>query len=257
MKLPCHINTGVVYSTVHFWVNETIPVINIDQFIMLHTLNILVHVVAGSLALILGALTIYFNRRAGTHKKLGTCFLYFMGIVVMTGFVGWLFFRSDPFLLILVIISGYEAFAGFRVVILRERPPQLIDLMVPVLSLGVSVIFLLKLSYTTPVMSSSVIISTMVGLVIVTGYDIAKYFFIHPIVKTWWLYEHIYKMIGGFSAILSAFTATVITVGKPYTQLGPAVICFSMIFYFIIKRAGEARRKTRLSAEITGKYVPG
>ncbi len=180
-------------------------------------------------------------------QKAWTYFLYLMAIVVSTGFAGSLFFRSDPFLLILVIISGYEAFAGYRIIKLREGSPEIIDVIVPFVALGTALLFLWRLSYSASLMSSPVIMSTMISLSLVTVYDIVKYFFIHRFIKTWWLYEHIYKMIGGFSAILSAFTATVITIGKPYTQLGPSVACIGMILYFIWRRS----RKTRLIQQST------
>jgi hypothetical protein len=204
---------------------------------MIHQANIVIHVIAGSVALLLGALAIIFNTNVRTHKKLGLYFLYFMTIVVTTGFIGALLFRSDPFLMILVIISGYDAFAGFRIIRLKENHPEIIDAIVPAVSLITAWIYLWKVSYTSVGMSSPVITSTMAGLTLMTVYDLAKYFYTHRFVKKWWLYEHIYKMLCAFSAIFSAFSATVITAFRPYTQLGPAVICFGLIIYFIWKRA--------------------
>ena len=213
---------------------------------MIHKVNILIHVAAGSIALLLRALAIIFNARIRTHKKIGMYFLYMMLVVLITGFIGALLFRSDPFLMILVIISAYDAFSGFRIIRLKEVHPRIIDVIVPAVSLIAAWLYLWQMSDSSPVMSSSVIISTVTGLSILTVYDIIKYFYTHQFVKKWWLYEHIYKMVCAFSAIFSAFTATAITAFKPYTQLGPAVICMGLIVYFIWRRASSRRSSFRM-----------
>ncbi len=204
---------------------------------MIHQLNIGLHVLSGTLALILGTLTIVCNERIRTHRKLGTWFLYFLGVVVGTGFIGWLFFRSDPFLLMLTILAGYDGFAGYRAIRLRDKHPGSLDVTVAIVALITGVLYVLVLASTMATMSSAVVKSTLMALMIVTLYDIAKYFFTHRYVKHWWLYEHIYKMIAGFSAIFSAFVGTVVTGFRPYSQLGPTVICMGLIVFFIWKRA--------------------
>jgi hypothetical protein len=206
---------------------------------MLHQLNIGLHVVSGTIALLLGLLAIVFNRRTTQHRKLGTWFLYFIGVVVGTGFIGWMFFRTDPFLLMLTILSGYEAFAGYRVVRMRENRPGLPDISVAMIASVTGLAYVLVLSATRAGMSSPVVTSTLIALMIVTVYDILKYFLIHRFVKRWWLYEHIYKMISAFSAILSAFVGTVVDGFRPYSQLGPSVVCVWLIVFFIWRRASK------------------
>jgi hypothetical protein len=208
---------------------------------MFHQLNIGLHVLSGTIALILGVLAIALNQRPGIHRKLGTLFLYFLGIVVVSGFVGWLLFRSDPFLLLLTVLAGYEGFAGVRIIKTREKHPTVLDLSVAVAALLIGVSYVLWLSATAPGMSSSVVKSTLVALTIVTTYDIVKCLFIYRYVKRWWLYEHIYKMISAFSAILSAFVGTVVEGFRPYSQLGPSVVCIWLIVFFIWRRAKMGR----------------
>jgi hypothetical protein len=209
---------------------------------MIHQVNIGLHVLSGTLALILGALAIVFNERLRTHRKLGSWFLYFLGVVVGTGFIGWLFFRSDPFLLMLTILAGYDGFAGYRVVTLKQNHPGIPDVAGAIIALTTGMLYVFAFSETMATMSSSVVKSTLIALMIVTLYDIVKYFFTHRYVKHWWLYEHIYKMIAGFSAIFSAFVGTVVTGFRPYSQLGPTVICMWLIVFFIWKRARRAER---------------
>jgi hypothetical protein len=205
---------------------------------MFHQVNIGLHVLSGTAALIMGVLAIVLNRHPGIHRRLGIGFLYLLGVVVSTGFVGWLLFRSDPFLLMLTILSGYEGFAGYRVIQTREKHPATLDLLVAIVALGMGLLYVFYLSATKAGMSGAVVKSTLVALMIVTIYDLMKYFFTHRYVKSWWLYEHIYKMIAALSAILSAFVGTVADDNfRPWSQLGPSVICVWLIVFFIWTRS--------------------
>jgi len=143
-----------------------------------HQVNIGLHVFAGTIALILGALSIAFNRRPKVHRKLGKWFLYFLSVVVATGFLGWVLFRSDPFLLMLTVLSGYEGFAGYRIITMKEKPPASLDVSLAIVALLIGVVYVSQLSATKAAMSPVVVRSTLVALMIVTIYDILKYFFI-------------------------------------------------------------------------------
>ncbi len=206
---------------------------------MVHQANIALHILSGTLALVVGVLAIGFNRRVRIHRRLGIVFVYLLAVVVGTGFVGWLLFRSDPFLLMLTILSGYEVFAGYRIISMRAEHPKLLDVLVAIAALTVGVVYVLYLSSIRAGMGMAVVRSTLVALVLVTMYDILKYFFVHRYVKGWWLYEHIYKMIASFSAILSAFIGTVVEGYRPWSQLGPSVVCVWLIGWFIWRRARE------------------
>src|SRR5882762_8003869 len=124
---------------------------------MFHQFNIGLHVFSGSVALILGLLAIIFSERTRLHRKLGKAFLYALSIVVATGFVGWLLFRSDAFLLMLTIISGYEGFAGYRIVKMKEKHPGIVDFLVAAGALLTGVLYVYLLSVREATMSSSVV----------------------------------------------------------------------------------------------------
>src|SRR5688500_13746779 len=98
----------------------------------IHKVNILIHVLAGTIALAVGILTIFFYRRPVIHKRFGRVFLYLLFAVVATGFLGWLFFRSNSFLLMLTILSGYVGYAGFRAIRLREQRGTLLDTLIAI-----------------------------------------------------------------------------------------------------------------------------
>lgn len=54
-----------------------------------------------------------------------------------------------------------------------------------------------------------------------------------------WLYEHIFKMIGAFTVLLSVFTGTVFENYQPYSQFLPSVfgtlLQIGFITYYVIQ----------------------
>ena len=98
--------------------------------------------------------------------------------------------------------------------------------------------------------SPAVVYPTLSALWLVTAYDMVKYFWLHQRLRHWWLYEHIYKMISAFSALLSAFSGTVLPHLKPYSQIFPSVICVLLIGYFIRQRYRMMSRR-----ETTGRAI--
>jgi len=74
------------------------------------------------------------------------------------------------------------------------------------------------------------------ALVILILYDLLRYLI--PKEKydknRIWIYEHIYKMTGAFSAILSAFTGTVLDQYQPHSQYLPSAFSMVIIFGFMV-----------------------
>jgi len=208
-----------------------------NQKIMLHQLNIFVHIVAGTLALIVGIITILKNRNIPAHRRWGTLFNYLLVVVVGTGFIGFLFFRQEPFFLMLTLISGYVGFAGFRNIQLKEKRATRIDALAASGCLVIAIIYGVYVIQAGAASNATVIYATLGALVLVTGYDLIKYFFYHRYLKKAWLYEHIYKMISACSALASAFAGNVFRDYHPYSQLGPSVAGTLLILYFIWQRS--------------------
>lgn len=213
---------------------------------MIHSINIALHVIAGTIALVIGLIALWYYQRPLQHKRFGRVFLYLVAVVVITGFTGWFFFRSNPFLLMLTLLSGYVGYAGWRTIRLRKQRGSITDAVIALVVLGIGVFYLLWLLKSDAIWSPTVIYSTLVSLIIVTVYDLIKILWLHSRLKEWWLYEHIYKMLSAFSALLSAFTGTVLPDNfKPYSQVVPSMIGVGLIVFFI---AQEVNRRKRIIA---------
>jgi hypothetical protein len=156
---------------------------------------------------------------------------------VTTGFIGWLLFRSNSFLLMLTMLSGYLGYSGYRNVRLKEERSTGTDAGVAALALFTGLLYIGILNKSNTSWNPSVVYPTLSGLVLVTVYDLCKHFWWHSPIKVWWLYEHIYKMLSAHSALLSAFCGTLFPDYKPYSQIGPSIFSLWLIGFFIVQQA--------------------
>ncbi|WP_247232898.1 hypothetical protein [Telluribacter sp. SYSU D00476] len=216
---------------------------------MIHQVNILIHVLAGTTALLVGGAALLTPKYLPRHARLGRIFLYLLSVVVATGFVGWLFFRSNNFLLMLTLLSGYVGYAGWRCVRLKEKKASAGDALVAILALTLGVLFMLEIRKQDGSWNPVVIYSTLGALGVVTVYDLVKYFWLHHRLRKWWIYEHIYKLVSAFSATLAAFTGTVLPDYKPYSQILPSAFCTLLILVLIIRQARKQQKKRRVPVQ--------
>lgn len=79
-----------------------------------------------------------------------------------------------------------------------------------------------------------IIYSTLGALFTVISYDLIRYLIPNSKYGKLWFYEHIYKMIGAFTALLAAFIGTVFASYQPYSQILPSVLGVILQIGFLI-----------------------
>ena len=213
------------------------------DYSFLHNSNILIHVISGSIALLLGVLALTTKKGGKWHKKIGNYFLILMTIVVLTGLIGVFIFKRNTFLLIITVLSAYYGFSGYRILKTKTNKPKWIDVSVAIASL-ISVSYFLYYFKSIGMYWSPVIIYSTVGaLLLIITYDFVRYLIAKKAYRNMWLYEHIFKMIGAFTALLSAFSGTVFEDYQPYSQFLPSVLGtllqIGFIVYYIKKNKGN------------------
>ena len=221
----------------------------------LHTVNIFVHVIFGTIGLIIGLVALFYQNSPQRHIRYGRYFVYILTVVVATAFIGILLFRSNSFLLMLTLLGGYVGYSGYRAVRLRERKRSVVDVLLAISVLTAGGLYLRSMQLAGGNWSPAVVYPTLSALTLVAGYDLVKHFWLSHRLRTWWLYEHIYKMMSAYNAIVSAFAGTVLPQFKPYGQILPTVVCLNIIAYFIWKRAGGRRKSALLLAHTELKSV--
>lgn len=208
----------------------------------MHTTNIFLHVLSGSVALLLGLIALLSIKGSKIHNTSGLYFLGFMSVVILTGLVGVFIFGRNIFLLVITVLSGYVAFSGYRVLKSKSNTLKSLDIIVAIISLIVLVYYLYYIKSIGMIWFPVVIYSTVGALVFVIVYDFLRYLIPKEKYKKHriWIYEHIYKMTSAFAALLSAFTGTVLEEYQPHSQYLPSVLGMLIIvgFMFYVYKYG-------------------
>lgn len=200
----------------------------------IHSFNIIIHVICGSIAFLLGIIVLITKKGKRFHKKTGRIFLFFLTIVIITGLLGAMIFRGNPYLMVLTILSGYNGFSGYRIIKTKSNTPKLLDISIALLSLGIGLYFIDYLKSKELFWNPIVIYSTFGALFLVVSYDLLRYIIPSKSYKKLWIYEHIYKMINAFTALLAAAVGTILPNYQPYSQLLPSVFGTLLVVGFII-----------------------
>lgn len=202
---------------------------------VLHFINILFHVIFGSIALLIGFCILIYNKGGLIHKQLGSFFLMSIGVVIVTAVFGIFLFSLNQFLLVISVISGYEAFSGYRVIRNKFTGPLLVDHILALIVLIIGFVFLIYFKKDTPDWSPIIIYSTLGWLFFIGLYDLFRMFLSPAFLHRIYLYEHIVKLVGAFSAISSAFLGTILPNYQPYSQLIPTILGFIIIIFMCIR----------------------
>ncbi|MDB5267991.1 MAG: hypothetical protein JWP58_1031 [Hymenobacter sp.] len=215
---------------------------------MLHQLNILVHVVFGTLALLVGLGPIFTAKGGAWHGRSGRWFLGLATVVLVTAVLGLAVFNFRPFLTVIVLLSVYQAYSGYRVLHTRATGPTLRDGLFSAVFLLGGLAFLLLLPRITLVWSPVVMYSTLGTLLAMTVYDLSRFGWRQRWLRGAWLYEHIWKMMSTYAALLSAFTGTVLAAYQPYSQFLPSVLGTAVALGFMAYAYRRRRRQAAASA---------
>lgn len=213
---------------------------------MLHSLNIILHVSAGIIAMAMGIVAYASVKGGKTHRKFGRLFLAFISVVILTAFTGVLVFVDRPFLTIVTLQAAYMAYTGFRVTRLKEQPFQLPDLVVMLIVLAFLGLFFLKMREATILWNQNIVSYILFYLCLILGFDLLRWLYPHLITsKGFWLYDHIYRVTGAFTALISAGAGTVMGGFEPWNQIIPAVLgtlwLIFCLFYFPRQQANGQR----------------
>ena len=218
-----------------------------------HKINIIVHVSTGVIALFLGIIALSTPKGKRAHKNTGKIFLCFLGIVVFTGLLGVLVFKVSQFLLVLTVLSGYNAYSGMRV--LKNKTNQIYrqDILVALFSVSTGIYFLYYISSIGMIYSPIVIYATLGTLFSIVLYDLLRYLIPSKKYGNLWLYEHIYKMVSAFTALLSAAAGNVYEEFQPHSQYLPSLfgilMAIGFIVYFYRKNNKRKLGKNNIKAE--------
>jgi hypothetical protein len=204
----------------------------------MHITNIIIHVIAGSMALLAGILALIVLKGGKAHRRSGRFFLGCLSVVIFTGLLGVFVFHRNTFLLVITVLSGYQGFSGYRSLQLKAGRPTWLDNTLSLVTLGVAAYFLWYFQSIGMIWSPVIIYSTVGYLLFTVAYDLSR----NVISWNLWRYEHILKMISAWTGLLSAFCGTIFPQYQPYSQFLPSVFGTLLAVGFMVHLGRVQRR---------------
>jgi hypothetical protein len=203
---------------------------------VIHRIIIFMHVLFGAASLITGTLILILKKGTTLHQKLGKLFLVFLVIVIIIAFTGIFILRANEFFFVISLVSGYEAWSGYRVLKNKFFGPRTADNLIALLAFFFSIIYFIIYRQNKMWWPPVVIYSTAGWLFFLSAYDLSRILFKNVWLAKMWPYEHIVKMCGAYFAVLSAIAGTVLPTCRPYSQLLPIGIAFCTIAFFCFRK---------------------
>ena len=179
---------------------------------------LILHILAGFLALLAGAVALISTKGKFTHRKAGRVYFFAMTLVFVTA-LAIAGFRFNRFLFMIAFLSYYAVFAGIRVLKLKrlhkDQKPAWYDWLAGLINAGMNVIFIgfgIKILLEHPDHVAEALMFLGFGL---GGWSISyanlKPFLIRPEKSYHWYLTHIGNMTGGYIATFTAFLSTMVS----------------------------------------------
>ena len=205
------------------------------------TTLLIVHISAGFCAVAVGLLPMLTRKGSRLHRLSGRVFA---GLMILLLICAWAMtaLRPDPYFLALSATASLTLFSGLRV-LGRKRPdldPR--DLAKPldwivtltVSGIGLLMIWMAIMGYGDA--PPQILIALAYGALSMGGWDLWRFWrpLDWPFSPRLWTYEHLWKMVGAYSAVLSAFSGNFLTfLPLPWSALWPTVLFQSLTVIWI------------------------
>jgi uncharacterized membrane protein len=211
---------------------------------------LVVHIIAGTLAVLVGAIPLVTNKGGAFHRRWGARFMYSMIAVISTAVLLTVIGRS-PYFAGLTASASLTMFSGWRV--LKRRRPDLdpaqratpLDWAVTLLCIAVA-LTLLHTAYSGRVETNlPVLLSLAYGTLVYAAWDVWR--FMAPLSRPYspqlWLYEHIVKIVGAYFATVAAFSGSVLVfLPPPWKQLWAVSLGQILAVAFVLRYRSRTRR---------------
>ncbi len=190
-----------------------------------------IHIAAGSGSFLIAPIALVTAKGGKQHKRWGMVYLWCMGIVAATA-LPMAFFAPVLFLALVAVFSFYAAFAGYRVLRLKDLPrggsARPIDWIAGIVTFCSSAL-LVGLSVFHPEKIQVIgVVGIVFGLIGMRLAAVQLYSFVRkPKEKMFWWYSHLGNFIGSYIAAWSAFSAVTLTQvfgNQWYVWLWPSIV---------------------------------
>jgi hypothetical protein len=202
------------------------------------------HIASGSVALATGLAPILTRKGAVAHVRTGRWYRGCMYLVIGSA-AAMTLMALKPYFAALTLGAGISTFSGLRV-LHRKRPdldPQqrarALDWVVTCGAL-LLILAMIGLAWAGEVgQNVAVFYALIAGAGAYVVYDLGRFVFptAWPFFPRLWFYEHLVKMLASYSAVVAAFSGSVLSflpIAEPWKQLWSTILFHNLIIGFIL-----------------------
>lgn len=211
-----------------------------------HLINVLIHVLGGAAAIVLGFVILAAAKGTAWHRRRGRQFVALALVVCMSAALGSALFRFVPVFAMLTVLVLYQLLSGWHAVFTRVAGPNALDAL---MALGAAVGAVLLVPVVLAELarlgqSPAVVYATLGALASLLAYDAARFLFPRAWHALTWKYEHIYKMVATMFGLLSAASGNLLAFAQPWSQILPSVLGLMTILALWWRQHAAAGRLT-------------
>jgi hypothetical protein len=189
-----------------------------------HSLNILVHLSAGIVALGLGLFPLLSVKGSRFHRISGWLFVVAGVFVIGCAIVGITFFPQPVPLMVVTMSASYQFIAGLRSLPRFGPGLNLFDAFLALSVLAGCALIAVSMNHGSRSWSPAIGYGTMAFLIPVALYDLSRHFWASPWRRSVRLIDHGLKMTGAYFAMASAGLGNLARGWQPWSQFGPSIL---------------------------------
>jgi uncharacterized membrane protein len=211
---------------------------------------LIVHISAGFCAVLVGVMPILTRKGSRLHRLSGRVFAVLMTILLVCAWA-MTALRPNAYFLGLSATASLALFSGLRV-LGRKRPDlraadraRLLDWIATIGIVGVGLLIIgLALTGHSDA-PPQILIALAYGSLSLGGWDLWRFArpTDWPFSQDLWMYEHLWKTLGAYSAVLSAFSGNFLRfLPPPWSALWPTVLFQSLSLIWLVALLVRKRR---------------
>ncbi|MFK8010881.1 MAG: hypothetical protein AB8B80_02495 [Marinicellaceae bacterium] len=211
------------------WIMGKYFTINVTQSL------IYTHVVLGGAAFLIGAFALFSKKGSPLHKQTGKLFtISMLASVVLSIIVSILPGHVSPTMFHIGLLTLYFLIGGKRSLALKNPNPKII--IDKLLSYTIIIVSIMVMSYSVILDGNLHPLRTVFGTIGIGFGIIDLLLFKQPTtVKSKWLILHLSKMLGGYTAAVTAFFVAQNILTGYYNWFAPTAIGLAYITFWLIK----------------------
>ncbi|MFZ6873990.1 hypothetical protein ACO0LF_18180 [Undibacterium sp. Di27W] len=194
-----------------------------------------IHIVAGTIGLLLGLIPILSVKGGRVHRRFGKVFALFAFVVLLTSVIS-IILRDKPTVAMLsrlTLMTSYMLFSAYRALKIARSGPDFIDAGMAIAALlGAGVLS----TYVLPRSSVPLAVAnaTLIGLAMVALYDLSRFYWKARWIASAAFIDHGVKMLAVFFGMLSAGAGNLFKQWQPWSSILPNVLGVIVMVMFAV-----------------------